>query len=73
MVTIQELLTEGFSFIDGIPEALIYNITPTICITYLNGVFELCLNSCCWSKLNIDNINDLILTIELFKNGEPVC
>jgi hypothetical protein len=76
MVKPQELLPLGFWFIDGTPEALIYYIdgNPKKIITYLEGTFELGLNGCCWTQLNIDNINDLILTIDLLStDGDTLC
>ena len=75
MVEPKELLPLGFSFIDGLPEALIYylNESKSACITYTEGIFNLGINACCWTTLNIENINDLILAIELLQDGDPVC
>jgi hypothetical protein len=76
MVKPNELLSQGFEFINDSQEAMIYYIdnSPKKVITYLDGTFELGLNGCCWTQLNIDNINDLILTIDLLStDGNTLC
>lgn len=73
MIEPKDLLPLGFGFIDGIPELMVYYINPSICITYADGTFELGLNGCCWTRLNIDSVNDVILTIELLSDGDPIC
>lgn len=70
---IEELLGLGFVFSNGLDDNQLckYLDEGLSKMIHWDGVeFKLVLNGCCFTKLNIENINDLILAIDLLQNNE---
>ena len=73
MIRIEELLGLGFVFSNGIDNNQLckYLDEGLKKMIHYDGVgFKLVLNHCCFTILNIETINDLILAIDLLQNNE---
>lgn len=72
----KDLLVYGFNYIrnsDDIESMILCLDGFKKMIIYKDNKFNLVINGCCSVELNIKNTNDLILALDLFSYGKPVC